>query len=373
MGLPAVPASGFGPVQGPAQVDANRVKGSHPGTHGDQAAASHIVPFKRPKAELGNEVERNDSPGGPAGVPGGRKLDENLPDDGRFILLFDLNGTLTSHTAKRYSAGINKIRPGVHHLHRLKGKFHLGIFSSASARTVKTVLPMLEKAADMGDGGKLFDAPPLILCRHHTVPAPSHHIQAGGNHWDTCKPLHKWFRGLHRVLLIDDDAYKALPDEAGNMVQMPCWNDEDEEDEVIARLVDVLLETFEEAGPDGDVRHHSAHVTEALLEAGAGAGSGTPMRASVPHAGERGREEEAGGEVEAVVVGEVVLQEAMVAQARRGVVPTGPQDPGSLGEDRQRRMGWKWSVETGCLQWQGMGLAGSHPCWSVAPGPVPRH
>ena len=41
------------------------------------------------------------------------------PNDTRPIALFDLNGTLTSHTAKRRSAGVNKMRPGVHHLMRL--------------------------------------------------------------------------------------------------------------------------------------------------------------------------------------------------------------------------------------------------------------
>lgn len=36
------------------------------------------------------------------------------------VLLFDLNGTLTSHTSKRRSSGINKLRPGTKHLLRLK-------------------------------------------------------------------------------------------------------------------------------------------------------------------------------------------------------------------------------------------------------------
>ena len=44
------------------------------------------------------------------------------PDDPdpRPIVLFDLNGTLTSHTAKRRSAGANKMRPGTPHLRRLQ-------------------------------------------------------------------------------------------------------------------------------------------------------------------------------------------------------------------------------------------------------------
>ena len=45
--------------------------------------------------------------------------DLQLPNDDRPVLLFDLNGTLTSHTAQRKSVGITKIRPGIQHLRRL--------------------------------------------------------------------------------------------------------------------------------------------------------------------------------------------------------------------------------------------------------------
>ena len=40
--------------------------------------------------------------------------------DDRPFLLFDLNGTLTSHTHKRQSSGINLMRPGIHHLMQLQ-------------------------------------------------------------------------------------------------------------------------------------------------------------------------------------------------------------------------------------------------------------
>ena len=46
-------------------------------------------------------------------------------------------------------------------------------------------------------------------CRGHTGKASDEHVKAGGKEWDTCKPLHKWFKHLHRVLLMDDDAYKV--------------------------------------------------------------------------------------------------------------------------------------------------------------------
>ena len=46
-------------------------------------------------------------------------------------------------------------------------------------------------------------------CRDHTDKVSASHIAAGGKEWDTIKPLHKWFKHLHRVLLMDDDAYKV--------------------------------------------------------------------------------------------------------------------------------------------------------------------
>lgn len=96
-----------------------------PGTHPPEGlglASSHIVPFRREKA-AGRTVPDPAGPSGAAGPAGGPEvpyLDDGLPDDGRIILLFDLNGTLTSHTAQRRSAGISRMRPGTHHLYRLK-------------------------------------------------------------------------------------------------------------------------------------------------------------------------------------------------------------------------------------------------------------
>ena len=49
----------------------------------------------------------------------------------------------------------------------------------------------------------------MLACRGHTEMASAAHMEAGGNEWDTVKPLHKWFKHLDRVLLIDDVADKA--------------------------------------------------------------------------------------------------------------------------------------------------------------------
>ena len=77
---------------------------------------SNIVPFqRRPKPNTGPPE------GGPGSIPG-RFVDDDAASmqDTRPILLFDLNGTLTSHTAARHSSGKTLIRPGTHHLRRLQ-------------------------------------------------------------------------------------------------------------------------------------------------------------------------------------------------------------------------------------------------------------
>jgi hypothetical protein len=85
--------------------------------------------------------------------------------------------------------------------------FRLGVFSSASERTVSQVIPMLEAAA--GPGPPLFDTEALVLTRAHTNPAPRAHVLAGGDPWDTVKPLGSYFPDLRRVVLVDDDYWKV--------------------------------------------------------------------------------------------------------------------------------------------------------------------
>ena len=61
--------------------------------------------------------------------------------------------------------------------------FRLGVFTSASDRTVNSVIPMMHTAA----GQPLFTDRQLVLTRSRTEKAPSHHIENGGNAWDTVK------------------------------------------------------------------------------------------------------------------------------------------------------------------------------------------
>jgi hypothetical protein len=74
--------------------------------------------------------------------------------------------------------------------------------------SVRAVIPMVNHAV----GQQLFSDWSLILTRHKTQQAPVHHVANGGNAWDTVKPLQKHFGGrIHRVVLVDDDAYKVHP------------------------------------------------------------------------------------------------------------------------------------------------------------------
>ena len=89
---------------------------------------SNIVPFPQPARPGAARAP----PGATSGKPQApqRFLDmvgrEGGQDD-RPFLLFDLNGTLTSHTHKRQSSGINLMRPGIHHLMQLQASVeHLG-------------------------------------------------------------------------------------------------------------------------------------------------------------------------------------------------------------------------------------------------------
>ena len=85
--------------------------------------------------------------------------------------------------------------------------FRLGVFTSSTWRTVQAAVAMLEHAA--GSGPPLFSEPGLILHRANAMQVPAQHITSGGKSWDTVKPLHPYFQRLHRVLLVDDDAFKV--------------------------------------------------------------------------------------------------------------------------------------------------------------------
>lgn len=99
----------------------------HNGSQAEDCQRAHMQPrqsgsLKRPAP--GSSVEWNNAvPADPqlqamqCHSPG-HKFDH--PEDSRITLLFDLNGTLTTHTSRRRSAGRNRLRPGLKELLRLK-------------------------------------------------------------------------------------------------------------------------------------------------------------------------------------------------------------------------------------------------------------
>ncbi|KAK3233723.1 hypothetical protein CYMTET_56006 [Cymbomonas tetramitiformis] len=102
----------------------------------------------------------------------------------------------------------------------------------------------------------------IILSRDHCTAAPETHQ---GDAWDTVKPLHWWFEDLSRVLLIDNEAFKALEDEKDNLVLVPTWDEgDDAEDDVIPRLVDALLQAVPSDGDRCDLRHYVATLCAAV-------------------------------------------------------------------------------------------------------------
>jgi hypothetical protein len=97
----------------------------------------------------------------------------------------------------------------------LQAHYRIGMYSSASRKTVDTALQLLEAAAGPGPDaeaaqaaaaadGPLFERG-LVLCRTHTMLASAAHVAAGGKEWDTVKPLRPYFSRMHRTILVDDD------------------------------------------------------------------------------------------------------------------------------------------------------------------------
>ena len=78
--------------------------------------SSNIVPSQLPQKDHSGTV----APGSNPGDVSAYYVDEDIASDTRPILLFDLNGTLTSLTATKYTTGKSLIRPGIEHLRRLQ-------------------------------------------------------------------------------------------------------------------------------------------------------------------------------------------------------------------------------------------------------------
>ncbi|KAK9905725.1 hypothetical protein WJX75_005244 [Coccomyxa subellipsoidea] len=147
-------------------------------------------------------------------------------DTGKPSVLFDINGSLLHRKSVPGSAGVLTMRPGLKALARLTEHFNLGLYTSAAPRTVTSILPQLDD-----------------------------HIGQG--------PIFRSSK-LDQVVLVDGDVFKAVPGEESNLIYMPAWKKGDMDDDLLPRLVNLLLR-YRVRMTDGDVRDFTAEITEALV------------------------------------------------------------------------------------------------------------
>eukprot|EP00808_Paulinella_micropora_P013111 g76617.t1 len=152
----------------------------------------------------------------------------------KILLLFDLNGTLTSLSEVRKKKGV-RTRPGCQFLPTLQktGRFLLAVWSSAVKHNVEKMCAQLYR-----EHGVRFD---FLLHRDHCQHLP---FGTKGKHWDTRKPLAKLFLrapGLAKTLLIDDDPEKVSAEERANLINIQKWGVEELPDNQLELLVEGLL------------------------------------------------------------------------------------------------------------------------------------
>eukprot|EP00854_Cymbomonas_tetramitiformis_P006320 gene6320-7573_t len=223
---------------------------------------------------------------------------------GRPLLLFDLNGTLTSHTTTKGEDGYihhHVLRPNVEHLWRLREKFQLGIFSSASWRTVRGALDFVHQAvlsssfyskeqaaedvaaedvAAEDVAAESHAAPCTSSC---AVPEPLHEDTpmseaavseappTEGREWSG-EDAGTWCEAEHVDLfsiILSRDHCTAAPEthqgDAWDTVKPLHWDEgDDAEDDVIPRLVDALLQAVPSDGDRCDLRHYVATLCAAV-------------------------------------------------------------------------------------------------------------
>ena len=169
------------------------------------------------------------------------------PRKGRPLILFDLNGVLVHHVRRQADDGeswyhTHVLRPGLARLRELKSHFDLGIYSSATLKTVKLAVASMELHLDWTDRTtSMFD---VVLHREHCVLAKTLGLQRpGGNYWDTIKPLEKYFAGHPGgYCLVDDSPHKSMPAEQSSMIVVPEWTQGNETCVVLDTLIGGFLD-----------------------------------------------------------------------------------------------------------------------------------
>ena len=177
------------------------------------------------------------------------------PRPGRPVILFDLNGVLVHHARRQADGGhswyhTHVLRPGLSRLVELKEHYDLGIYSSATLKTVRLAIASIELHLGWNNReNSLFD---VILHRGQCVLAKTLGLQRpNANAWDTVKPLEKYFAGHPGgYVLVDDSPHKSIPGEQGSMVVVPEWEQSNETCDVIDKVVDGFLNIRSQPFPE---------------------------------------------------------------------------------------------------------------------------
>lgn len=90
--------------------------------------------------------------------------------------------------------------------------------------------------------------------------------RVGAKPWDTIKPLRKWFDEANRVILFDDDSWKAANGEQKNMVVIPCWDHSKQDDNTLEHMIEVILSVLGDLPSDADVRDHTHTLSESIMK-----------------------------------------------------------------------------------------------------------
>lgn len=198
-------------------------------------------------------------------------------------VLFDINNTLLEREYLGAGQRRYHVRPGISRLLELRGKYHLGIYSSVSERNARYCVEAISDAIgdeldDLAAGGApavpwpsaLFE---VVLAQRHCVPDSPERIKArGGDEWDVLKPLRPYFPDLSSVVLVEESEHKSLEAERSNLLLVPAWHagGEQSSDTVLPRLVKLLadLASSVAAGEQpADMRCHAARISSAVMGA----------------------------------------------------------------------------------------------------------
>ena len=199
-------------------------------------------------------------------------------------VLFDINNTLLEREYLGPGQRRYHVRPGISRLLELRGKYHLGIYSSVSERNARYCVEAISDAIgdeldDLVAGGAPAVAWPsalfeVVLAQKHCVPDSPERIAArGGDEWDVLKPLQPYFPDLGSVVLVEESEHKSLEAERSNLLLVPAWHAGEKEqapDTVLPRLVKLLsdLASSVAAGEQpADMRCHAARISTDIMGA----------------------------------------------------------------------------------------------------------